>query len=242
MELNKKYQTIIKKYKGYPVVTLVGAGTDKEDVYRKGAYEILGTDEMEKIFNGLLFRSGANRKEIVGNINEAYQEFKKAVNVSGISNVEDMCSAWEEWFKDYYAILYNVSKARFIDYVVDSKKKELKAYHVKCTKTIEDNIRQTALDYYEHLMFFITPFDLCIEKIILNNLSQILRQPLTIEDGDIEKGIDGRIGDIPYSVAPDSLKKVNVEESVILIKYKKDYEDVKFTVFDGDSRLLKFCQ
>ncbi len=149
------------------------------------------------------------RPKVVGTLSEIFQEFMN--NNKNIS-IED----WREWYlKKYPDAIDNAAEK------IEGSINDLK-------KAINLITKKMIYEWAEDLVINKTFNGLYIQKAILQKLAQIKKENYRLATKEEEShGIDGYVGDTPYSIKPISYKtnRLNEKINVKMIYYNKISED-----------------
>jgi hypothetical protein len=152
--------------------------------------------------------SQATRPKNVGQLSELFIEFKNENDDRSIEN-------WENWYKSKHPNAIEKSKEK-----IKEQLKNLK----KSINQINDSIIE---NWLHDLIITKTYTGLFLQGVILKKLSKIKNKDFRLSTSFEEsKGIDGYVGNIPYSIKPTTYKtkkdlKENIEATFIFYEKKK---------------------
>ena len=157
------------------------------------------------------------RPAVVGQMSELFPEFTASGEEATIEN-------WCEWYVERHPEALDKAADRIFAQVQNLQK----------AITLID--RDMVQDWVEDLVISKTFNGLYVQKAILSSLAEKTERsyrPATAEEES--KGIDGFVGDIPYSVKPDTYKtmgRLSEEIGVKMIYYAKTKAGLKVEVED----------
>ena len=157
------------------------------------------------------------RPAVVGQMSELFPEFTASGEEATIEN-------WREWYVERHPEALDKAADRIFAQVQNLQK----------AITLID--RDMVQDWVEDLVISKTFNGLYVQKAILSSLAEKTERsyrPATAEEES--KGIDGCVGDIPYSVKPDTYKtmgRLSEEIGVKMIYYAKTKAGLKVEVED----------
>ena len=157
------------------------------------------------------------RPAVVGQMSELFPEFTASGEAATIEN-------WREWYVERHPEALDKAADRIFAQVQNLQK----------AITLID--RDMVQDWVEDLVISKTFNGLYVQKAILSSLAEKTERsyrPATAEEES--KGIDGFVGDIPYSVKPDTYKtmgRLSEEIGVKMIYYAKTKAGLKVEVED----------
>ena len=157
------------------------------------------------------------RPSVVGQMSELFPEFTASGEAATIEN-------WCEWYVERHPEALDKAADRIFAQVQNLQK----------AITLID--RDMVQDWVEDLVISKTFNGLYVQKAILSSLAEKTERsyrPATAEEES--KGIDGFVGDIPYSVKPDTYKtmgRLSEEIGVKMIYYAKTKAGLKVEVED----------
>jgi len=157
------------------------------------------------------------RPKVVGQLSDLFPEFE--------SQSEDVSiEKWQEWYLKKYPDAINDATEKIYAQV-----ENLRNAIPKITKEMVN-------DWVKDLVITKTYNGLYVQKAILAKLSDELNLPYRLATPDEEsKGIDGYVGDVAYSIKPDTYKTMGrLSESidVKMIYYTKTKTALKIEVED----------
>lgn len=157
------------------------------------------------------------RPKVVGQLSDLFPEFE--------SQSEDISiEKWQEWYLKKYPDAINEATGKIYAQV-----ENLRNAIPKITKEMVN-------DWVKDLVITKTYNGLYVQKAILAKLSEELNLPYRLATSDEEsKGIDGYVGDVAYSIKPDTYKTMErLSESidVKMIYYTKTKTALKIEVED----------
>ena len=157
------------------------------------------------------------RPAVVGQMSELFPELTASGEEATIEN-------WREWYVERHPEALDKAADRIFAQVQNLQK----------AITLID--RDMVQDWVEDLVISKTFNGLYVQKAILSSLAEKTERsyrPATAEEES--KGIDGFVGDIPYSVKPDTYKtmgRLSEEIGVKMIYYAKTKAGLKVEVED----------
>lgn len=157
------------------------------------------------------------RPKIVGQLSDLFPEFMN-------SNEEINIENWENW--------YNTNHKNSIDTATDKIMNQIENLQQAILLIDRDLVKA----WVRNLVINKTFNGLYVQKAILSALAQRRRQNYRLADLNEEAiGIDGYVGDTPYSVKPDTYKTMNRLSETINVKmiyYTKTKTGLKIEVED----------
>ena len=158
------------------------------------------------------------RPKIVGQLSELFHEFIELNNEYTIQN-------WEKWYKEKYPNALNNASQRILLQI--QKLKE--AINKIDQEMIESWVKDLIINKTFNGLYF--------QKSILASLAEKKNCNFRLANPDEEaKGIDGFVGEIAYSIKPDSYKtnmnRLPESIDVKMIYYKKTKTSLKIEVED----------
>ena len=148
------------------------------------------------------------RPKVVGKLSDLFPEYENETDEISIES-------WKEWYLSQYPDA--------IDEATTKIWKQIQNLKDAIVLIDEEMVRK----WVEDLVITKTYNGLYFQQAILEKLSNILSLPYRLATADEEsKGIDGYVGDIAYSVKPDTYKSINTrsisdEVNVKMIFYTK---------------------
>lgn len=157
------------------------------------------------------------RPKVVGQLSDLFPEFE--------SQSEDVSiEKWQEWYLKKYPDAINEATEKIYAQV-----ENLRNAIPKITKEMVN-------DWVKDLVITKTYNGLYVQKAILAKLSEELNLPYRLATPDEEsKGIDGYVGDVAYSIKPDTYKtmgRLSESINVNMIYYTKTKTGLKIEVED----------
>lgn len=151
------------------------------------------------------------RPKVVGKLSELFPEFEEHID-------EVTITKWKEWYLSQYPDA--------IDEATDKIWKQVK----KLNKAILLIDKDMVKNWVEDLVITKTYNGLFFQQAILKKLSNRLQCPYRLATAEEEsKGIDGYVGDIAYSIKPDTYKTTNVRSISDDVNVKMVYYTKKKT-------------
>lgn len=137
------------------------------------------------------------RAKIVGQMSDLFPEFMNSADNISLHN-------WEDWYLQRYPNAIENATERIYEQVKNLQ---------KAIKLIDKDMIQ---DWVKDLVIHKTYNGLYVQKAILASLSQKLNKSYRLASPAEESvGIDGYVGETPYSIKPDTYKTMNrLSESI----------------------------
>ena len=137
------------------------------------------------------------RAKIVGQMSDLFPEFMNSADNISLHN-------WEDWYLQRYPNAIENATERIYEQVKNLQ---------KAIKLIDKDMIQ---DWVKDLVIHKTYNGLYVQKAILASLSQKLNKNYRLASPAEESvGIDGYVGETPYSIKPDTYKTMNrLSESI----------------------------
>lgn len=162
--------------------------------------------------------SQGTRPAVVGQMSELFQEFTKSCE-------EKTVECWRKWYTERYPRAFETTTDRIYNQLINLK---------KAVNIID---RQMVKKWVEDLIICKTFNGLYIQKAILASLAakQNTTDYRSASPEEEAKGIDGYIGNTPYSIKPDTYKTKNALCEIIEVKmiyYSKTKNGLKIEVED----------
>lgn len=157
------------------------------------------------------------RPKVVGKLSDLFPEYENETDEISIES-------WKEWYSSRYPNAIDEAAKKIWNQV-----KNLKAAILLIDEEMVRN-------WVEDLVITKTYNGLYFQQAILEKLSNIVEMPYRLATADEEsKGIDGYVGDVAYSVKPDTYKSINTrsisdEVNVKMIFYTKGKTGIKVEV------------
>jgi len=157
------------------------------------------------------------RPEVVGQMSELFAEFLN-------SNEEKTIEGWRKWYTERYPDAIEIATNKIWDQVHNLRNAILLIDREMVKKWVED------------LVICKTFNGLYVQKAILASLAEKKNTTYRLAKPDEEaKGIDGYVGNTPYSIKPDTYKTMGRLSEVIDVKmiyYTKTKRGLKIEVED----------
>lgn len=157
------------------------------------------------------------RPAVVGQMSELFTEFMETSEEITIEN-------WESWYSERYPDASEKAVQRIYDHVLNLK------------NAISQITPQMINEWVEDLIIQKTFNGLYVQKAILHSLSEKRGLPYRLATPEEESiGIDGYVGDTPYSIKPDTYKTMEHLPETINVKmiyYTKTKTGLKIEVED----------
>lgn len=153
--------------------------------------------------------SQGTRPKVVGPLSEIFQEYMN-------NNTNISIDSWREWY------LKNYPDA------IDNAAEKIELNIKNLLKAIKLITKEMIYKWAEDLVINKTFNGLYIQKAILHKLAQIKKENYRLATKEEEsRGIDGYVGDTPYSIKPITYKNsiLNEKINVKMIYYDKISED-----------------
>lgn len=140
------------------------------------------------------------RPKVVGQLSELFPEYEKACNNISIDT-------WRKWYLERYPdAIENATNKIFLQ--VENLKEAIKLVD-------KDLVRK----WVEDLVLTKTYNGLYVQKAILSKISEKLQKPYRLATPKEEaQGIDGYVGEVPYSIKPETYKTMGRLPEVIDVK------------------------
>jgi len=163
----------------------------------------------------------STRPKIVGQLSDLFPEFiEYAIN----SDIEISVSEWEKWYNEKNSNAINDATEKTNDLIE------------KLKEVINQIDRDTIYNWEKDLIIDKTFNGLSIQKIILAEIAKQKGVDYRLSTPEEEKkGIDGYVGDTPYSIKPSSYKNMdslNETIDVKIIVYKETNDGIEFELDD----------
>ena len=148
------------------------------------------------------------RPKVVGQLSDLFSEFE---NETDVINIE----TWKKWYSEKYPDAIEVATNKIWNQLENLKKA------IVC---IDESMVQS---WVEDLVISKTYNGLYFQQAILEKLSTVLNLPYRLATAEEEsKGIDGYVGNVAYSIKPDTYKNMNArsisdDANVKMIYYTK---------------------
>lgn len=155
------------------------------------------------------------RPKVVGQMSDIFPQF--------ISESDDISvNSWKEWYMHNYPDAINTATNKIFDQIQNLK------------KAIPLIDKEMVKRWVEDLVFFKTYNGLYVQKAILAFLAEKKEQSYALANAEDEsKGIDGYVGDVPYSIKSISyktMKRLSESIDVKMIYYEKTKSGLKIEV------------
>lgn len=155
------------------------------------------------------------RSNVVGQMSDLFPEFLN-------SNEEKTIEGWRKWYTERYPDAFENATNKIWDQV----------NNLRDAISLID--REMVAKWAENLVIYKTFNGLYVQKAILASLAKKKNTTYRLANPDEEaKGIDGYVGDTPYSIKPETYKTMGRLSEVIDVKiiyYKKNKTGLKFEV------------
>lgn len=148
----------------------------------------------------------ATRPKYVGQLSELFKDFL-------LHSEDKTLDGWNNWYKNKYPDVMPIIKDKITEQINNLK---------KSINNINDKIIE---EWISDLLSIKTYEGLYLQKLILYQLANWRNETCRLADINEEsQGIDGFIGDKPYSVKPESYENKNLNETIncTIIYYKKN--------------------
>ena len=140
------------------------------------------------------------RPVVVGQMSELFPEFMASENNITIEN-------WRDWYTQKYPEAFDKATDKIYDQVQNLR------------EAIQLIDREMVEKWVEDLVIYKTFNGLYVQKAILASLADRKGTTYRLATPDEESiGIDGYVGDVPYSVKPDTYKTMNRLSETINVK------------------------
>ena len=155
------------------------------------------------------------RPVVVGQLSELFPEFMASGEEITIEN-------WKKWYTKKYPDAFEKATDKIFNQVQN------------LTVAIQQIDREMVENWVEDLVINKTFNGLYVQKAILAYLAEIQHKPFRLAKPSEESvGIDGYVGDVPYSIKPDTYKtmgRLSETISVKMIYYTKTKTGLTFEV------------
>ena len=155
------------------------------------------------------------RPVVVGQLSELFPEFMASGEEITIEN-------WKKWYTKKYPDAFKKATDKIFNQVQN------------LTVAIQQIDREMVENWVEDLVINKTFNGLYVQKAILAYLAEIQHKPFRLAESSEESvGIDGYVGDVPYSIKPDTYKtmgRLSETFSVKMIYYTKTKTGLTFEV------------
>ena len=155
------------------------------------------------------------RPVVVGQLSELFPEFMASGEEITIEN-------WKKWYTKKYPDAFKKATDKIFNQVQN------------LTVAIQQIDREMVENWVEDLVINKTFNGLYVQKAILAYLAEIQHKPFRLAEPSEESvGIDGYVGDVPYSIKPDTYKtmgRLSETISVKMIYYTKTKTGLTFEV------------
>lgn len=140
------------------------------------------------------------RPKVVGQLSDLFPEYEESADVVSVTG-------WKNWYLERYPDAVNEATARIFAQVENLK---------EAIKRID---REMVKSWVEDLVIVKTYNGLYVQKAILSKVAGKCGKNYRLATPEEEsQGIDGYIGDIPYSVKPDTYKTMGRLPEIISVK------------------------
>lgn len=156
------------------------------------------------------------RPRVVGQLSELFPEYLSSTQDASVEE-------WEEWYKKRYPDAIETATERIYNQINNFK---------NAIKLID---KEMVSEWVHDLVIKKTYTGLYVQKMILSYLASVENQNFTMATPEEESmGIDGYVGDIAYSIKPNTyltMEHLLPEEiNVRMIYYKKNKNDISIDV------------
>lgn len=157
------------------------------------------------------------RPKVVGQLSDLFPEFQNSSTEISLEN-------WSEWYSKLYPDSIEKATEKIFNQVENLK---------QAIQLIDKNLVR---EWVKDLVITKTYNGLYVQKAILAKLAIIEKTSYRLATPEEEsRGIDGFVGDIAYSIKPDTyktMKRLSEEINVKMIYYNKTKTHLKFEVVD----------
>jgi MjaI restriction endonuclease. len=140
------------------------------------------------------------RPKVVGQLSDLFPEYQNStINISIFD--------WESWYLNRYPESIEMAAQKIYDQILNLQ---------EAIKLIDKDLVR---NWVKDLVITKTLNGLYVQKAILTTLAEKLKKPYRLAHPDEESlGIDGYVGDKPYSIKPDTYKTMSRLSEVINVK------------------------
>ena len=157
------------------------------------------------------------RPKVVGQLSDLFPEYKKECNSVSVDG-------WREWYSNQQPGAIENATDKIYAQVENLK---------KAIKLID---KEMVHKWVEDLIISKTYNGLYVQEAILSKLAEICEKDYRLATPEEEsQGIDGFVGNVPYSIKPDTYKTMGRLSEVIDVKmiyYSKTKNSLKFEVIE----------
>ena len=157
------------------------------------------------------------RPKVVGQLSDLFPEYEKECNSVSVDG-------WRDWYLNRQPGAIENATDKIYAQVENLK---------KAIKLID---KEMVHKWVEDLIFFKTYNGLYVQEAILSKLAEVCRKDYRLATPEEEsQGIDGFVGNVPYSIKPDTYKTMGRLSEVIDVKmiyYSKTKTGLKVEVED----------
>lgn len=179
------------------------------------------TQEFPKYTSQLINWANQNaqgtRPKMVGQLSELFPQFMKESEIRSLNE-------WRRWYLEHYP------------YAIENATDKIYFQVEKLKEAIQLVDRDLVRRWVEDLVITKTYTGLYVQEAILSKIADILSETYRLATPDEEsQGIDGYVGQIPYSIKPDSYKtmdRLSEEIDVKMVYYTKKKTGLSVEVQD----------